>query len=238
MFMTTDLGTLDFAACAIFATAWAVYELAASRATRRGKNLAARMHIWRIHWMESVLERDNRILDVQILRSLVGNSSFLASTAIFVIGGLAALLGASAEIVPVINRFDFVESTGQNRFGLQVSLLILIFMNAFFRLAWSMRLHNNAAVVLGSIPQPKPAGEDPEFDRMCKWRAEICAELVSLAAKHYNGGMHAYYFGLAAVAWFLHPFALIAASLWVVATLYRREFRSKAYGVLAEYSAD
>mmetsp|Transcript_32142 Transcript_32142/g.44872 ORF Transcript_32142/g.44872 Transcript_32142/m.44872 type:complete len:108 (-) Transcript_32142:1353-1676(-) len=107
-------------------------------------------------------------------------------------------------------------------------------MHAFFRLAWSMRLHNNAAVVLGSIPQPKPADTDPERAALARKRADTTAQLVTLAAKHYNGGMHAYYFGLAAVAWFLHPVALMVSTIWVVATLYRREFRSKAFGVLAE----
>jgi uncharacterized membrane protein len=227
-----DLNQLDLIAVAVFLAAWAIYEIVAARATANGKNLAARMKIWREHWMEAVLERDNRILDIQILRSLVGNSSFLASTAIFVIGGLAALLGASADIVPVINHFDYVERTTQNRFGVQVSLLTVIFMHAFFRLAWSMRLHNNAAVVLGSIPQPKSAADDPERHALSMKRADTTAKLVSLAAKHYNAGMHSYYFGLAAVAWFLHPAALIVSTLWVVATLYRREFKSNAYEVL------
>ena len=149
------------------------------------------------------------------------------------IGGLAALLGSSADIVPVINHFDYVESTTQNRFGVQVSLLTVIFMHAFFRLAWSMRLHNNAAVVLGSIPQPKSVAEDPERAQLAAKRAATTAQLVTLAAKHYNGGMHSYYFGLAAVAWFLHPIALIVSTLWVVATVYRREFKSQAYGVLS-----
>jgi uncharacterized membrane protein len=45
--------------------------------------------------------------------------------------------------------------------------------------------------------------------------------------------MHSYYFGLAACAWFLHPLALIATTAWVLAILYRREFRSRAHAVLA-----
>lgn len=61
----------------------------------------------------------------------------------------------------------------------------------------------------------------------------MAARLVTLAARHYNGGMHAYYFGLAACAWFLHPAGLIAATVWVVAILYRREFRSRSHAALA-----
>ena len=223
----TIFSTLDQVAFAAFLAACIGYEAFGAWATRRGRNLPARMQVWRERWMESALDRDNRILDVQILQSLTGNSTFLASTAIFVIGGLAATLGASGEIVRVLNEFDYFATTSQNRFGFKIALMIVIFMHAFFRLAWSMRLHNNAAVVLGSIPQPGQAGE-----AVARARARVAATLVTLAARHYNGGMHSYYFGLAASAWFLHPLALVAASAWVVGTLYRREFHSRAHAAL------
>jgi len=223
MTLQTDLTPLDLFALATFLLGWAAYEIFASRRARRGETLGARMTRWRETWSETLLQRDNRIMDVQILRSLVGNSSFLASTAIFVIGGLVAVIGASSEVVAAFNQFDYLAATTADRFGLQVSLLIIIFINAFFRLAWSMRLHNNAAVVLGTIPQPESG--PPEVARE---RARTMAALVSLAANHYNGGMHAYYFGLGAVAWFVHPLALTLSTLLVIATLYRREFLSRA----------
>jgi uncharacterized membrane protein len=224
----TIFSGLDLLALALFLLAWAGYEGFVAVSIRRGDNLPARMQVWRERWMRSAVGRDNRILDVQILQSLTGNSAFLASTAIFVIGGLAAALGASADVVEVLNGFDYFATTSQNRFGFKVALMILIFTHAFFRLAWSMRLHNNAGVVLGAIPQPGDG--DPAVARS---RAAVAARLVSLAARHYNGGMHSYYFGLAACAWFLHPAGLVAATAWVVAILYRREFRSRAHAALA-----
>ena len=224
----TIFSTLDQLAFLAFLSACIGYEAYGAWATRRGHNLPARMQIWRERWMESAVGRDNRILDVQILQSLTGNSTFLASTAIFVIAGLAAAFGTSAEVVRVLNGFDYVAATSQNRFGFMIAVMVVIFTHAFFRLAWSMRLHNNAAVVLGSIPQP---GLGP--DALALARARVAALLVTLAARHYNGGMHSYYFGLAAFAWFLHPLALIAASVWVVATLYRREFHSRSHAALA-----
>jgi uncharacterized membrane protein len=220
--------TLDLVAFAAFMLAWSGYEAFGAAATRRGRNLPARMAMWRERWMESAVTRDNRILDVQILQSLTGNSAFLASTAIFVIGGLAAALGASADVVEALNGFGYFASTTQDRFGFKVALMMLIFMHAFFRLAWSMRLHNNAGVVLGAIPQPGTTDHETATAR-----ARVAARLVTLAARHYNGGMHSYYFGLAACAWFLHPLALIATTAWVLAILYRREFRSRAHAVLA-----
>ena len=79
-------------------------------------------------------------------------------------------------------------------------------------------------MVLGAIPQP----EFEDLREVGRERGGVAAELASLAARHYNGGVHSYYFGLAVCTWFVHPFAFIAASLWVVAVLHRREFRSRA----------
>jgi uncharacterized membrane protein len=49
-----------------------------------------------------------------------------------------------------------------------------------------------------------------------------------------NTGLRAYYFGLAAITWLVHPLALIAASLLVLAELHRREFRSVVREALRE----
>ena len=214
----------DLLALALFMVCWLGYETFVAVSIRRGKGLPASMQAWRRDWFSAAVERENRIIDVQIVRSLAGNSAFMASTSIFVVGGLAAVFGASEQVVAALNRFSFLIETSQDRFGLKIALLIFIFTFAFFRLAWSIRLHNNAAVVLGAIPQPEI--RDQRETGIA--RAAVAAELASLAARHYNGGVHSYYFGLAVCTWFLHPFAFMAASLWVVAILYRREFRSRA----------
>src|SRR3546814_7477795 len=88
---------LDLAALAAFLAAWAGYEAFGAWSTRRGSHLPARMQVWRERWMEAAAGRDNRILYVQILQSLTGNSTFLASTAIFVIGGLAAAISVEPK---------------------------------------------------------------------------------------------------------------------------------------------
>jgi len=52
--------------------------------------------------------------------------------------------------------------------------------------------------------------------------------LIILALHAYNYGLRSYYFALAAMCWFFHPVLLILMSIWVVYTLYTREFNSKA----------
>lgn len=222
----------DFAAFLIFVTAWGGYEWYSVRAARTGSNTSALMNKWRGRWMLSAIARDNRIGDLQIIRSLTGNSAFLASTAIFVTAGAAAAIGSADRVVEILNGYEFMAETTRNKFGLELAMIAFMFVNAFFRLAWSMRLHSNAAVVLGAIPQPDAIKDQSKAEA----QAAIAAELCNLAAKHYQGGMHGYYFGFAACAWFAHPIALAVAAIWVVAILYRREFRSRANAALGGFS--
>ena len=63
------------------------------------------------------------------------------------------------------------------------------------------------------------------------------ARITSSASVNFNNGLRAYYFALAALAWFLHPWLMIVATGWVVYVLYRREFRSKTLQALVEEDA-
>ena len=65
-------------------------------------------------------------------------------------------------------------------------------------------------------------------------QAAVAARVANRAARHFNTGLRAYYFGLTALAWILHPLALVAATLFVVWELYRREFRSIVREALRE----
>jgi len=56
--------------------------------------------------------------------------------------------------------------------------------------------------------------------------------VVWLAIYHFNLGLRAYYFSLALLAWFLDPIVFIFSSTWVVAVLYRREFKSRTLDAL------
>jgi len=62
--------------------------------------------------------------------------------------------------------------------------------------------------------------------------ARRIAALNALAGKHFNWGLQAYYFGLAVLTWFINPWLFVAATAWVTAILYRREFASNTLKAL------
>ncbi|WP_439577228.1 DUF599 family protein, partial [Elioraea sp.] len=114
----------------------------------------------------------------------------------------------------------FAAPTTQVLWEIKIGLLLLIFVSAFFELTWSLRQFNYCLIIVGGI--------GPTADAAAFAQAEIAARVANRAARHFNTGLRAYYFGLAAITWLVHPLALILASLLVLAELHRREFRSVA----------
>ncbi len=215
-----SLTPLDWLALAVFIVCWAIYSTLVDRhpALRRRSVIAA-MDEHRRRWMRTMVTRDNRIMDTNIVGNLMNSTSFLANTAIFILGGLVAMLGSPELGARVFGALPFATAPDPAAWEMKIALLLLIFVRAFFELTWALRQFNYCSIVMGGISQDP---QDPEGLH----HAEIAAKVANRAAGHFNSGLRAYYFGLAALAWILHPLALILASLLVMRELYRREFRS------------
>ncbi len=216
----TTLGLADWVAFAAFAACWVGYAALVDRVPAlRRRSVIAAMDEHRRRLMRTMVTRDNRITDTQIIGTLMNSTSFLANAAIFILAGLVAMMGAPELGARVFDALPFGTAPDPAVWEMKVALLLLIFVHAFFELTWAMRQFNYCSIVMGGIPA------DPAAPGTLA-QAETAAKVANRAARHFNTGLRAYYFGLAALAWLLHPLALIAASLWVLRELTRREFRS------------
>lgn len=214
------LGPLDWIALAVFAASWVVYSQLVDRLpSLQRRSVIAAMDEHRRRWMRTMVTRDNRIMDTNIIGNLMNSTSFLANTAIFILGGLVAMMGAPELGARVFGSLPFAAAPDPAAWEIKIALLLLIFTRAFFELTWALRQFNYCSIVMGGIPQD-PAAPGVQS------QAAMAAQVANRAARHFNTGLRAYYYGLAALAWILHPLALIAASLLVLRELYRREFRS------------
>jgi uncharacterized membrane protein len=215
-----DINLLDIAAVAWLIAGWTGYTLYAERGAAAG-NLIGVMHQRRIDWMMRMLERENRMVDLQIVNSALNNATFFASTSILILAGLFAVVAAPEEVISVVTDLPFAAKATPVVWELKVVLMMLIFVHAFFKFAWAMRQFNYCSLLIGAAPiSPDPVESYRDY-------AVAAARVASLAAKHFNHGVRAYYFGMAALSWFVHPAVLFPSVLIVVLVLYRREFRSR-----------
>lgn len=215
------IGWADLAAPAFFILCWAGYTVVADGPLGSRRSLMSRVHEHRRLWLRRMLTRENRIPDLQVLLVLTQSNAFFASSAILIAGGCLSILGAREEAMRVLDAFPFVAHTALVVWELKVLLLVVVFAYAFFKFTWSLRQFNYVAILIGSAP-PQDMAEAPESLAF----AESAAAVASRAAEHFNKGMRTFYFGLAALSWFLQPLLFMALTALVVLVAYRREFKS------------
>jgi len=218
----TALTAWDYAGMAVFALCWLGYTIYADRGTARGRSVSAAMGRFRRRWMLEMLDRDVRMVDANIVGNILTGVAFFASSSILIVGGLAAALGALDEASAVLDELSAGAPPPRAVWEIKLLLLLAIFVYAFFKFAWAFRLYNYTSILVGAAPAKPVAPE------VAKVFAKEASEVGLLAANHFNRGLRSFFFALAAMGWFVHPIAMIAASLWVVYVVHRREFRSKS----------
>ena len=218
----------DWAALAWFLTCWGGYTLLADHSRLRRKTITAAMAVHRRRWMREMLGRELRMVDTQILGNLVTGIGFFASTSILMIGGLFAIMGAADRAIEALGHLPYADPPTHQQWTLKVLLMLSIFIYAFFKFAWSFRLANYTSILVGAAPHR------PESDEEAETVAERLSRLSILVNFHFNRGIRAFFFALAALGWFVHPVAFVVAALIVTAVLYRREFRSDALNALRD----
>ena len=233
LFTELDVTWLDAVALVFFIVAWIGYAAFATRQHGRSvPSLHTSMDAFRRSWMVCMIERDNRMVDVNVMRNLTRSSQFFASTTMLILGALIALTGYLQQALDVVSGLPFTVKGTQRLIEIKILLLVVIFAYAFFKFSWSIRQLNFCSILVGAAP--KPPKDDPE-----RYAPHInrITRITSSASVNFNNGLRAYYFGLAALAWFLHPWLMIIATAWVVYVLYRREFHSKTMQALIEEDA-
>ncbi|HEY4254072.1 MAG TPA: DUF599 domain-containing protein [Roseomonas sp.] len=228
--MTLPFSVFDWLALAIFFLAWIGYAVIVDRVPGiRRQSVIAAMDEHRRMWMRQVPGRENRIADISIIGNLMSSTSFLANTCIFILGGLMALMSGPEVGRRIFAIIPFAQPPADPvGWEIRITLMLVIFVRAFFDLTWAMRQFNYGSILLGSMATAR----DPH----AMLQADMAAKVLNRGALHFNSGLRAYYFGLAALAWLIHPLALICATLWVVQELHRREFRSAVRDAVAARS--
>ena len=212
----------DILAPAVFLACWFGYARWADRGGGHPGSLMAVVDELRGDWMRRMLGRDVRIVDTQIVSVLVHAIAFFASSAILIIGSGVAMLGARDKVMGVIGAVPFAAANPPGTWEAKVLLLVVVFVYAFFKFTWSLRQFNYVVIMLGAAP-PVSEAQTPAAIAY----ADRTARVATRAAEHFNKAMRTYYFGLAALSWFVHPYLLVMLTVAVVLVVYRREFRSR-----------
>jgi len=225
---TIDLSILDWVSLAWFSCCWGGYTLYSGFHSKRKQRLQDALHAHIKRWIEVLHERDIRMVDTSVIANIERSATFLASSSLLIIAGLVTAIGSTDKAMGILSDFPLTQQASRQTWELGLLLLILIFAYAFFTFTWCMRQWGFASILVGSASLATAPAEAQSKRR----HAETLASVVWLAIYHFNLGLRAYYFSLALLTWFIHPVAFMLCSAWVVAVLYRREFRSRTLKAL------
>src|SRR5215813_15147095 len=96
--------TVDILAVGFFILEWVVYAHTLERTAYGRNSLSSRMNAYREVWIRRVLDRDARMVDMQIMISLQNGTAFFVSTSLLAIGAGLALLRATTDALTVLSK--------------------------------------------------------------------------------------------------------------------------------------
>jgi uncharacterized membrane protein len=215
---------VDILAVGFFILEWTVYAVTLEQTAYGRDSLSARMNVYREVWVRRMLDREARMVDMQIMGALQNGTAFFASTSLIAVGGALALLRATNEALAVLGALPIDITPSPALWEIKCVGLILIFVYAFFKFAWSYRLFNYVSILLGAMPpvqQRETAEAEAHVTRTTK--------LFEAAGRHFNRGQRAFFFALGYLGWFVSPWVLLATTALVVIVTWRRQFVSNAW---------
>src|SRR3979411_1932045 len=145
---------VDILAVGFFILEWTVYAVTLEHTAYGRDSLSARMNVYRAVWMRRLLDRDARMVDMQIMAALQNGTAFFASTSLIAVGGALALLRSTDDVLNVVSTLPIGIQTTRMLWEMKAIGLAVIFVYAFFKFAWSYRLFNYVAILLGAAPPP------------------------------------------------------------------------------------
>jgi uncharacterized membrane protein len=211
----------EIIALVVLALTWMGYPIYADFFAGKRCSLMTVMKQHRVLWMYQMLERENRVVDTQIMSAIMRSVSLFSTTSIFILAGLVTILGALDKARDLVSNLPFTQTASPMMWELKLLAMMFVFVYAFFKFAWSLRQFNYTIVMIGAAPDRLDA-DTPK----AKAYAQGAGQIVSLAVHNFNRGLRSYYFGMAMISWFVHPYLFCAMLVLVVGVLYRREFMS------------
>jgi uncharacterized membrane protein len=219
--------TVDILAVSFFALEWSVYAFTLERSSYGRDSLSARMHAYRERWIRRVLDRDARMVDMQIMISLQNGTAFFASTSLLAIGGGLALLRSTTDALTVLSKLPVDISPTPALWEMKCVGLILIFVYTFFKFAWSYRLFNYVCILLGAMPPSSERGTEEAEAHVIR-----TTRMFESGGRHFNRGQRAFFFALGYLGWFVSPWVLFVTTALVVVVIWRRQFASSAWSAM------
>jgi uncharacterized membrane protein len=228
--MIWGVTAIDLIALVCFATAWIGFAPILRWIGKNHKLVAMAMIEHRRAWMHSLLGREMKVHDTQIMGHIMSTAAFFASTSVIVIGALlGVLIKGDYDIRPTVSSWIMIAP--RDPLDIKLVLILIIAVHAFLSFTWCIRQANFAAVMIGAAPPPP-------LDPQLRERLSVSmGDIITHVARSYDAGMRSFYFAICAVTWIVSPVLLLLGTAAVVLLLLHRQTRSATATALQDIAA-
>ncbi|WP_370979069.1 DUF599 domain-containing protein [Agaribacterium sp. ZY112] len=221
---------IDAIALATFISCWIGYYYFAESGKRGRRGLVGITQEYRLQWAYMTPTREIPVACASLASNLMSSVSFYASTTIYIIAGLFALIGTVDKLQVFTSDLPFAPEGSRSLLELKLMLLVIIFVVAYFKFTWALRQFNFLTILIGGTPSEKYMQSPEHWQKVAKRMARINSQ----AGNEFNRGIRAYYYGIAALAWFVNPWLFLFSTLWITWVLYNRDFNSSSVRLLRD----
>lgn len=209
----------DGLAVGVFLVIWLCYIPLLRKLGEPGGFVGGDMAAVRAAWMANMANRENSVVDSQLLGHALATSTFMTSTTLAIIAGLSGVLLGGDSVWRVVQTAPFIATASPLAHALKLGLVLLVLGRSLVAFIWAMRQHKYLLSVIGARPlEAGPAVRDA-------WGA-ASALLLDSAARAFSVGLGSYYLAFAAAAWMLGPLAMSLATAGACFLLFWRQNHS------------
>lgn len=217
----------DSAAAAVFIACWLAYQPMVARMNGGQGAINVDMIAVREAWLRRLVARENRIADASLLGHQLSTASFFASTNLLIVVAAAGLLFGGVSALENIRGLRIIAPAPDWLIEVKIALVAVMLTKGFLDFIWAIRQMNYTLALFGAAPEHNDVDRHEDFVR-------ATAAVLNPSYTAFNAGVRTYYFALAAAAWILSPWAMMAGVLAAVLLLMSRQTRSEtAMGVRA-----
>ncbi|MES1199085.1 MAG: DUF599 family protein [Pseudomonadota bacterium] len=221
------MSLVDIAASALFVLCWLGYEPILKTVSGAGGGINHDMAVVRETWIRRMLKRDMRLLDANLLNHLLTSASFFASTNLIVIAAAASALFGGESMLRNLSSLAFAAPGPSWLIEAKIGLVVVTLSRGLLDFIWAIRQMNYCSALFGAAPEADQVEHHAAF-------ARAMTNVLHPAFSSFNKGVRAYYFAMAAAAWLVSGWAMIAGVVAAMFWLIRRQVASQAAGGIRE----
>jgi len=177
-------------------------------------------------WIHTLLGRENRLLDSNLIGHTVQSAGFFASANLLLLAAMGGAVFTGGLSIATLKSLG-IASQSANFLTLKLLLIMACLTRGLLDFIWALRQINYTAAAIGAVPEPLDEKDREIFSK-------ALGHILESSMSSFSQGVRSYYFALAAASWLIGPWAFLCGTLVMIGLLmWRQTHSSSARGLKA-----